>query len=308
MSEMRIDPGFDAILAGLAALPPACERTLDDLRYGWDYSVFGEPEPVAEIGDHVVPVGDTGIAARLYRPENPSALMVYYHGGGWTMGGLESHDRALRIFANRAGIAILSVDYRLAPEHPFPTALEDSRAGLHWAHANAASLRCDGLPFLVGGDSAGGNLAAAVALSARNGTPALGGQLLIYPALDGRCDSGSYASRADCTLLTARDMRWYWSQYVPEAGRRDDPMASPCRAEDHAGTPPAIIAVAGFDPLRDEALDYAAMLARAGTQVTLLHYPDLPHGFFSFHALVPAADRAFGDLAAQVRRLLGSTA
>lgn len=306
-ASVQVCSDFDAILAMMAELPDARHRPLDELRAGYDRSALGPPEPVEHIGDHRIPVDGGEIGARLYRPSaRPTALLIYYHGGGWVFGDLESHDRPLRSFANLTGMAILSVDYRLSPEHPFPVPLEDALAALRWAAAHVGELAVPDAPLLVGGDSAGGNLAAAAALASREDGPALAGQLLLYPVLDGRCDSGSYASRADCKILTSEDMRWYWTQYIADAAGRDDPRASPPRTVDLSGAPPAIVAVAGIDPLRDEAIDYAAALAKAGVRVNLLHYPTQPHGFFSFGEMVPSAKRAFDEIVVQTGDLVRS--
>ena len=305
MSEYTMSSDFAPIIAGMADLPDARHRSLDQLRNGWDYSVFGEPEPVEYVRDLRIPVDGADIATRLYRPAgNIAALMLYYHGGGWVMGSLESHDRPLRVFANLTNMAILSIDYRLSPEHAFPTPFDDSVTALRWARERVAEFAGGDVPVLVGGDSAGGNLAAAVALASRDDGPALAGQLLLYPALDGRCDSGSYATRGDCKILTAEDMRWYWDQYAPDSAQREDHRASPTQAGNLGKAPPAIVVAAGNDPLRDEGLDYAAALAKADVRVTLLYYPDLPHGFFSFYRLAPSAGRAIAEIAAQVKGLI----
>jgi len=305
MTDTRMDADFDPIIAAMEGMPGITELPLDQLRGGWDYTIFGEKEAVAEVRELTIPVQGGDIGARLYRPVGePFGLLVYYHGGGFVMGNLESHDRPLRAFANLTGMAMLSVDYRLAPEHPFPTAFEDSLAALVWAKAHIIELAGSEVPMLVGGDSAGGNLAATVALASRENGPKLAGQLLLYPSLDGRCDSESYKTRADCRLLTAADMRWYWDQYASDKTRREDWRASPAVAETLAGSPPAVVAVAGVDPLRDEGLEYAVGLAKADTPVTLLHYPTLPHGFFNYFAIAASAGRAFRDLAKTVRQLI----
>jgi acetyl esterase len=305
MTATRMDPDFTPIIAAMAGMPSLTEMPLEQLRDGWDYSIFGEKEDIAEVRDLTIPVHGGEIGARLYKTGNHAAgLLVYYHGGGWVMGDLESHDRPLRALANMTDIAVLAVDYRLAPEYPFPTAFEDALAALAWAGGKLTELAGGDVPILVGGDSAGGNLAAAIALASRDEGPHLAGQLLLYPSLDGRCESESYVSRADCRLLTAADMRWYWDQYAPDSIERQDWRASPSSAERLAGSPPAVVVVAGVDPLRDEGLDYAAALAKADTPITLLHYPALPHGFFNYFAIAPSSGRAMRDIAQAARRLV----
>lgn len=303
--DHKISADFAGIIAAMSQLPAARDRSLDELRHGWDRSAFGPAEPVYSVRDLNVPVSDTWVGARIYQPAKYApALLVYYHGGGWVMGGLDTHDIALRVLANRAQLAILAVDYRLAPEHPWPTPFDDACAALNWAAVRLDELIGNpGAKLIVGGDSAGGNLAAAVALASRVQNRSLAGQLLIYPSLDATCSSASFASHADCPLLTAADMRWYWKQYAAGQPVAGDACFSPTAATNLAGSPPAIVAVAGIDPLRDEALDYGVALARHDVSVRLLHYPDLPHGFFNFHPLAPSADRAMDEIAAQLQSL-----
>lgn len=300
-----VEPDFLPILQGMAELVPPRERSLDELRNGTDYSIFGEPEAVHKVREIRIPVDGGNIAALLYLPDgDPTALMVFYHGGGWVMGSLESHDRGVRTMVNQTGIAVLSVDYRMAPEDPFPVPFEDCRAALLWARDHCADLTGHDLPLLVGGDSAGGNLAAAMALVARDEGIALAGQLLLYPALEPHCTGESFTTRSECPVLTSIDMRWYWDAYRAEKDHSADWRFAPVRAESLEALAPAIVAVAGIDPLRDDGLDYAAAMARAGVPVTLLHFPRQPHGFFNFMPLVPSAARAFEDVSAQIVRLL----
>jgi acetyl esterase len=297
MSRPALDPQFFPFVEALAQLPPVSSRSLEELRAGWDVSVFGEPEPVANVRDLSIPVEGGAIGARLYLPDNPAALLVYYHGGGWVLGDLDSHDLPLRALANGARAAVLSVDYRLAPEHPFPTGLEDCYAALVWATRHQAELAPGAKSLVVAGDSAGGNLAAAVALAARDRAgPKIACQLLLYPVIDGRCDTRSFAERGDCAILTSEDMRWYWRTYVSDDGQRGDPLASPCLAQSHRDLPSAIVAIAGYDPLHDEGAAYADQLSAAGNDVTLLNYETLPHGFFNALRMVDAAGAAFREI------------
>ena len=305
-----LDGQFAPIMEALAQVPPVSDRELADARAMWDISIFGSPEPVAEIRDIAISADGATIPARVYRPKaTTDGVIVYFHGGGWVVGSLETHDLPLRAFANLTGATVLSVDYRLAPEHPFPAGLEDCYAALCWASEHLTELTGDGGYVMVGGDSAGGNLAAAVALAARDRSgPKIDGQLLLYPALDARCNAPSYTERRDAGLLTARDMRWFWRQYIGDGGADVSPLASPGLATSHRDLPPAIVAIAEFDPLRDECIAYAELLRAAGVQVIELRYDTLPHGFFNSLNLVDGARAAFVEIAEQVRLVLSARA
>ena len=207
-------------------------------------------------------------------------LTVFFHGGGWVHGTLETHDRLAATLAREAGCAVLSVAYRLAPEHPFPAAYDDALAAIHWAVGAAADLGVDPARVALAGDSAGGNLAAAAAQSLA-GDPAIRHQLLIYPALDASCSAPSFGTEFPGFLSSAQ-MRWYWDQYAPGGNRRalaKDPRASPAAAPIAAGTPNATIIVAGNDPLRDEGVAYAGKLKAAGVPTVLHSYPGAIHAF-----------------------------
>jgi len=301
-----LDPTFIPILDAMASMPTSSSLSPAEARTLWADAQMGEGESVWQVRDMVVPGLGGGIPARLYVPHEPTALILYMHGGGWVMGDLEQHDPAVRAFANRTRAAILSINYRLAPENPFPAALEDAHAALEWMHAHSFDLVARrGLPLLVAGDSAGGNLAAALSLVARNrgGSP-IDGQILIYPVLDGRCDTPSWSEHEDCRILLATDMRWYWAHYTGKGSVRLDPRASPRQAASHAALPKTLIALAGIDILRDEGREYAGLLSAAGTDVTLLIYDALPHGFFNFSPFSPAAAAAFDELSAETRALI----
>ena len=233
------------------------------------------------------------IPLRLYRgleTGEASAGLLYLHGGGWVLGGLDSHDGVCRRLANAAACRVLAVDYRLAPEHPFPAAVDDAAAALGWLAANAASVGIDPAQLAAGGDSAGGNLAAVLALMAQEGeAPPLLAQLLLYPATDFAMDTGSYAAMTEGLPLTAATMRWFIDHYAPEPGLRLDWRASPARAARVDGTPPAFVLTAGNDPLADEGRAYAAQLEAAGVPVTALHMTGHLHGFLTMGGVVPAA-------------------
>jgi acetyl esterase len=250
------------------------------------------PPPLAAIEDITVPGGAGARPARLYAPlGEPAGSLLYLHGGGWVLGDLETSHLLAAGLAAASGWRVLSLDYRLAPEHPYPAGLDDVMAALGWiAHRS-------GGPLAVGGDSAGGNLAAAAALRARaEGGPALGAQLLIYPALDDRLDAPSHRENGELGyVLTTRDMVWFWDLYAP-AGIRSHPFVAPLREADLAGLPPAFVAVAGYDPLRDEGLAYAERLAQAGVGAEARCYDGVAHGFAAMVGLVDTADRAIGEM------------
>ncbi|HMJ32763.1 MAG TPA: alpha/beta hydrolase [Baekduia sp.] len=251
--------------------------------------------------DHAIPgPGGAPIPARLYVPEGAPArgpLLVYFHGGGWVQGSVATHDPGCRLLAHLSGVRVLSVDYRLAPEHPYPAAAQDAIAAYAWAAASAARLGIDPERIAVGGDSAGGNLAAVVALAARDDDdlPDAAFQLLIYPAVDLAAKAPSVTTFAEGFLLTERGMDWYVGKYVPDAARRSEPQASPLRAADLAGLPPAYVGTCVPDPLRDEGEAYAERLRDAGVPVTVQRHGQV-HGFFNMSA-IPSARQALAVLA-----------
>jgi acetyl esterase len=207
--------------------------------------------------------------------------LVFFHGGGWVLGDLESHDGLCRMLTNQAGSITVSVDYRLAPEAKFPAAAEDCYAATKWAAANASAIGADASCVAIAGDSAGGNLAAVVALIARDrGGPALAFQLLVYPAIDPASDAPSQKENAQGYLLTNADMIWFWGHYLGGAQDAANPYANPLKAKWLGGLPPAMVITAGFDPLRDEGEDYAAALKKAGVPTLLKRYDGAIHGFF----------------------------
>jgi acetyl esterase len=263
-----------------------------------------EPMPVAELRDLAIPGPAGPIPARLYRPSSGGTLpaLVFFHGGGWVVGNIESHDTMCRHLANRAGCAVVSVDYRLAPEHKFPAAVEDCFAATAWVADNAASLGVDAKRLAVGGDSAGGNLAAAVSLMARDrGMPRISYQLLIYPAVDAAMTHPSIASFAEGYLLTRATMRWFYEQYLRAPPDAADWRASPLAAADLAGVAPAFVVTAGFDPLCDEGDAYAARLTTAGVAVRHRRFADQIHGFAMNGKIIRAADAALDEAAAALR-------
>ena len=245
---------------------------------------------------------------RLYAPKReakrPAGLLVWFHGGGFVVGGLDTHDAALRRLANDAGCLVLSVEYRKAPEHPFPAPVDDAVAAFRWAQEQAASLGADPERVAVGGDSAGGNLAAVISQLTRSDRPPCL-QVLVYPATDLGRGHGSHRQFSDGYLLTKRTIDWFMENYLGgDASLVADPRASPLRAADLAGLAPAIVGIGGFDPLRDEGREYADRLREAGVAVERLDEPGLIHGYFAMAAL-PAPRDAVARIARGVARALG---
>jgi acetyl esterase len=268
-------------------------------------------EPVAQVEDRQIPGVDRAgnIPIRIYRPglsAEPIAVEVYFHGGGWVVGDLDSHDAICRAVANRAGCVVVSVDYRLAPESPYPAALEDAYAATRWVADHAASIGADPYRLAVGGDSAGGNLATAVCLLARErGGPAIALQILVYPVIDGGCATGSYEEFAQDFSLERDDMLWYWDQYLGDQDRLQ-PLVSPLRATDLGGLPPALIITAGYDPLRDEGEAYAQRLREAGVPTTLTRYDGVIHGFLGMLGVVDESQQAIEQVAHALRTRLAA--
>jgi acetyl esterase len=250
------------------------------------YATLAAPQTieVAQVEDRTIPGPGGEIPIRVYCPDGdgPKPAIVYYHGGGWVIGGLNTHDGTCRALANAVDAVVVSVDYRLAPEHPFPAPLDDAFTALVWVHDHAAELGADPSRIAVGGDSAGGNLAAVVAHLARDaGGPAICFQLLIYPVTDHEFDSVSMNDNAEGYFLTRDAMRWFYSHYLNDAAEGADPRVSPARASDLSGLPPAFVITAEFDPLRDQGRAYAAAMHTAGTPVAGQTYDGMFHGFIS---------------------------
>jgi acetyl esterase/lipase len=240
------------------------------------------------------------IAVRAYRPVSGEVLpaLVYFHGGGWTIGDLDTHDVLCRQLANGARCAVFSVDYRLAPEASFPAAVEDCLAATRHVFSNAEKLKVNPSQIAVGGDSAGGNLAAVVALHRQR---PLAFQLLIYPATDQRCNTDSHRRNGEGYLLTREGIAFFRGCYLPEKKHWADWRASPLLAASHAGLPPAFVITAGYDPLCDEGREYAERLAQAGVEVAYREYSDMVHGFLLFGGVLDTANTAVADCCAALR-------
>ncbi|UPV75585.1 alpha/beta hydrolase [Halorussus limi] len=311
----ELDPEVAEVVADIesAGVPEWSAMSVESARRVED-EVFsgGDPPEVGFVRELAIPGQDASageIPIRVYRHEeiansDRAPVLVYYHGGGWVLGTLDSIDGVCRRLARRGECVVVSVDYRLAPEHPFPAAVEDADAALRWVADRAESFGGDPERLAVGGTSAGGNLAAVTALRSREtGGPRLSRQFLFYPITDYAFDTDSYAENGDGPLLTEADMRWFWDRYLRSEVDGANPYAAPLRAPDLSGLPPATVVTCGFDPLRDEGVAYAERLAEAGVEVRHDHHPDQPHGFLSTSESVSAADEALDDIGAELRSL-----
>jgi acetyl esterase len=275
----------------------------------WEWLPYmGDVIQLAKVEDRFIPSATAEIPVRVYTPpgRGPFPALVVFHGGCWIVGNIELADRPHRMLAAATRCVVVAVNYQKAPEHRFPVPLDDCCAGYLWTLAHAAELGIDPSRVGVAGDSAGGNLAAAVCLlacSREMARPAV--QVLIYPALDWRLDTPSAQEFAEGYGLTTEDMRWSWHQYVPDDAALNDPLVSPARASSLDGLPPAIVVTAGFDILRDEGRAYARRLAAAGVTTTLLHYESVIHGFLWMGGAVDECGQVAKDIAASLREVWG---
>jgi acetyl esterase len=291
---MSLAPSVTALLEMFATLPPLDPETASAAEMRAIYDVPGPPDPAfaaVDTQDLTIALPGRELRARLYRPAGVSnpALVVHFHGGGWVVCTIDTHDDACRRLAAASGAAVLAMDYRLAPEHPYPAAHEDCYAALVWAHANAATLGVDATRLAVAGDSAGGNLAASVAIMARDrGGPALKHQTLIYPVADASMALESYSTLGGGEyLLSKAAMGRFWRDYLGATPAANAPLADILATANLAGLPPASVLTAAYDPLRDEGRAYAARLRAAGVAVTEAEAPDLIHGFWSMATAMP---------------------
>jgi acetyl esterase len=306
---MPLDPQAKALLDAMPPLPDFDTLDLALLRAGFDQSALapGEPEAVAHVENRLIPGPAGEIPVRIYRPEARGALpaLVYYHGGGFVLCNLDTHDGVCRSLANAAGCTVVSVDYRLAPEHPFPAAPEDCYAALRFVAERGKEIGVDSSRIAIGGDSAGGNLTAVTAQMARDRRgPSLRFQLLVYPVTDCRFDTASYRDNAEGYFLTTATMKWFWKKYLADPEDAANPYASPLRAKDLSGLPPGLCITAELDPLRDEGEAYAARLRGAGVPVATTRYDGMFHGFFGMGALLAQGKSAVAEAATALRKAL----
>jgi acetyl esterase len=263
--------------------------------------------PLHEVADRTIPGPSGDLPVRVFRPSAATGLpmLLWFHGGGWVTGNLDTHDQLGRLLADDAGAVVVSVDYRLAPEAKFPAAADDCVAAYEWALEHAHEVGADGR-VAIGGDSAGGNLAAVVALDARDrGLPQPLLQLLVYPVTDYELDSASMIDNGEGYFLEREGMRWFYDLYARTPADFDDPRFSPLRANDHSGLAPAVVITAEYDPLRDQGEEYARLLSAAGTPADAVRADGLIHGFFGMHAFMPPGKEAWDVSVTALRRAFG---
>ena len=308
---MPLDPKAKFMIEQMSMmpLPPWGQADAVTVRAIMDSGRFPPPDiPLAEIVNTVAPGPAGDIPIRIYRASHDASqpVIVFFHGGGWVVGNLDSHDGTCRRLCDAIGCTVISVDYRLAPEHLYPAAVDDSYAATKWAADNAASLKIDPKRIAVAGDSAGGNLAAVVAIAARDrGGPPLCHQLLTYPVTDMAFRSESYVTNGEGYFLTRSMMEWFGVQYVPEGHDVEDPLLSPLYAADLSKLPPATVITAEYDPLRDEGEAYAKRLIEAGVPTKLIRYEGVFHGFFSMNGMIDQADDAHAFATAELKKAFG---
>ena len=284
--------------------PQQARETLPQMR---DAVLPDEPEAVARVEDRRIPGPAGDIPVRVYRPTGAGRfpVFVFFHGGGWVMGDLESVDRTCRSFCNLSGCCVVSVDYRLAPEARYPAAADDCYAATQWVADNAGELHVEASRIAVGGASAGGNLAAVVSLMARDrGGPEIRSQVLIYPITDCNFETASYKENGAGFGLSETAMRWYWDCYLESPDEGGQPYASPLQAEDLAGLPRALVITAEYDPLRDEGEAYGERLRTAGVPTTVTRYKGLVHGFVKRASIVPEGRQALEQIGRELRDAL----
>ncbi|MCM3724700.1 alpha/beta hydrolase [Neobacillus cucumis] len=305
---MALDPQAKFLLEQMEAMGAPAMNTLtpEEARLTTDFSALaGEPEEVGKVENKTIPGPEGEIPVRIYTPEGdgPFPALVYYHGGGWVIGNLDTVEVPCRMLANRANCVVVSVDYRLAPEHKFPAAADDSYAAAKWVVENSASIQVDPNRIAVGGDSAGGNLAAVVAQMARDKKEIrLAYQMLIYPVTNHSYATESYTENADGYLLTKDSMVWFWNHYLRSEEDGKNPYASPLQANDLSGLPPALVLTGEFDPLRDEGEAYAERLREAGVQVEATRYDGMIHGYFWMPGALGQGKKAIEQAASALKQ------
>ncbi len=299
---MPLNPTLAAVLAQMAEAGAPELHEMSPVEGRAMYRAMNDgntKQDVAQVSDTIAGT----VPVRIYHPNPGETLpcLVYFHGGGWVIGDLETHDHICRQLANTANCVVVAVDYRLAPEHPFPAPMDDCYTALNWVVGHAAEIGIDADRIAVGGDSAGANLSTVVALRARDEEgPSICHQLLIYPVTDATFDTPSYSENAEGYMLSKAGMEWFWQHYI---GSHSDPLSqfvSPLRAEDLSKLPAATVITAEFDPLRDEGEAYAELLIAAGNKVTMKRYDGVVHGFFAMSDLLEEARDAFELAAAEL--------
>ena len=304
----RPDPEVQALLesADRLPIPPTYALSVESARDRLDRLLTDQPvEAVAGVENFSIPGPESAIPIRIYVPDGspPYPVLVYFHGGGWTAGSLDTHDSVCAALTNRAGCLTVSVDYRLAPEHPFPAAVEDSYAAVEWLAAHGERINADTGRIAVAGDSAGGNLTAAVTIMARDHDgPRFVHQGLLYPAVASPTvhEFESYEENAEGYLLEMASVRWYYDQYFQSPVHARNEYAAPLLADDLSGLPPATVITAGFDPLRDEGIEYAVRLEADGVDVEHRHYERMIHAFVSLPEAISQSQAAIDALGSQL--------
>ncbi len=291
-------------------VPPLYSLSLADARAADLASIRqggGAAEPVFDVAELTIPGPGGELPLRVYRPAGtgPLPALLYFFGGGWVLGTIDTADGVSRRLANCSGALVAVVGYRLAPEHPFPCAIDDCYAALRWVAGHASEIGADPARLAVGGDSAGGNLAAGVTLRARARGPRLVGQVLVYPNTDQLADDDSMRAAADPFLFNRHSVTWYRRHYLASPQDAVNPLASPLRAQSLVGLPPALVITAEYDPLRDQGEAYAHRLAHEGVPVELSRYPGMAHGFFTMAGTVDASRTAIAQAAARLRAWFG---
>lgn len=303
---MALHPQVQALLDMMSQAEMPAPETLDPatMRAAFNMPMAGDVEAVASVNNRRIPGAAGEMAVRIYTPEGqgPHRLLVFFHGGGFVIGSLDTHDAQCRVLANAAEAVVVSVDYRLAPEHPFPAAPEDAYTALCWAAEHAAELSARPETLAVGGDSAGGALAAAVCqMSQDRGGPAIAYQLLFYPVTDNNFETSSYLENAEGYFLTRTWMQWFWDHYLAAPGDVEKDYCAPLRRKDFSGLPPASVMTAQYDPLKDEGESYARALEAAGVPVQYRCWEGMVHGFTGFLQGVDAAREGLLSMAAEYR-------
>ncbi len=313
---MPLDPLLEAFLGQLAAnpQPKAWEMPIDQARIAFDalFQLAGPKDvPIGKVENLTMPGPGGEMRLRNYTPvaagSDALPTLIFFHGGGFVFGDLDSHDGLCRILANEAGARVIAVDYRRAPENKYPAAVDDAIAALNWIEANASKLGVDANCLAVGGESAGGALAAIVAQAAKEkGKPKLMFQLLMFPVTQIGNETVSLREFAQGYLLERATLEWFYDCYLPPDADKTDPRISPLNSKDFAGLPPAYVMLGGFDPLHDEGKDYADKLRAAGVPVTVADYPDMVHVFIYFDAILPQAREAMVAAANALKTAFGS--